>query len=276
MKRLAWALLWAVCSTTACPQWATAATPAAAVEADRMLARVLRGKDPAALRWLLAPARIARLSAEDRADLVSALLQHRDLGGLALAVRAGIDPNQALAVVREGETLSVMPLTVALGLPEPLPLVRELLRLGADPQAVAFDDQWPLVSAAAMGQHEVLAALLAAGARAQVAEPLLGMTPLMALLSRPGEPAALQDSVRRLLDAGADVNAVARTRQTALLIAVAGGHVAVVPLLLQAGADVQARDEAGRSALDLARAGGHPELLRLLEAAAAASCCSRP
>ena len=57
------------------------------------------------------------------------------------------------------------------------------------------------------------------------------------------------DTVRRLLDRGADVNARGNTGATALMMACWWGHVEVVKLLLERGANVNAKGLDGYTAL---------------------------
>ena len=76
-----------------------------------------------------------------------------------------------------------------------------------------------------------------------------GRTPLMRAC-RTGDLGA----VRRLIDGGADVNAVNHAGTTPLMYAktaaVGSGDVAILDTLIAAGADVNAVDAAGRTALD--------------------------
>ena len=84
----------------------------------------------------------------------------------------------------------------------------------------------------------------------------------------PGEPQLInaaslgQAVVQRLLEKGANVNAMSDGR-TALVLAAIRGHEAVVQLLLENGADVNA-DEMGRTVLMWAAFGGHEVVVRLL------------
>ena len=70
--------------------------------------------------------------------------------------------------------------------------------------------------------------------------------------------------VERLLDRGADVNAVQGGGYTPLHEAVLKGNREVVALLLRRGADVRAATDDGRSALALAQEHGHDDVVRLL------------
>jgi hypothetical protein len=73
--------------------------------------------------------------------------------------------------------------------------------------------------------------------------------------------------VKALLDQGVDVNAVDAAdarRATPLIAAVEPGHFTVVKLLLSNGADTRALDANGKTALDIARAKDHEALVVLL------------
>ena len=65
------------------------------------------------------------------------------------------------------------------------------------------------------------------------------------------------ESVQRLIDAGANVNATDMSGRTALMWAALGGHAGVVRLLLYAGADAYASHKNGITAFMLAQARGH-------------------
>ena len=80
-----------------------------------------------------------------------------------------------------------------------------------------------------------------------------------------GDPAAL----RRLLDAGANVNERDARGRNAVLAATQGGHVEAARLLISRGADVNAQDDIRDSAFLLAGASGHAEIVRLALAAGA-------
>ena len=73
--------------------------------------------------------------------------------------------------------------------------------------------------------------------------------------------------VRRLLDAGADVNQPSVDAKTALMGAAMNGHPAVVELLLSRGADKSLRNAWDETAYQLAETSltrGHDECARLL------------
>jgi len=70
--------------------------------------------------------------------------------------------------------------------------------------------------------------------------------------------------VKSLLEAGADVNAVAEGGETALMRAASKGHLGVVQVLLDAGADVHARSENGFTPLSMAVFFGYADVVRAL------------
>ena len=65
------------------------------------------------------------------------------------------------------------------------------------------------------------------------------------------------DGLRRMLAAGADVDARDRRGQTALMLAAHGGHEAAVEALIAAGADLDVAAKYGLTALMLAIVAGH-------------------
>jgi ankyrin repeat protein len=74
----------------------------------------------------------------------------------------------------------------------------------------------------------------------------------------------LPEVVRALLDVGAPRDAIGPDRRTPLLVAAARGHAEVATVLLDAGADPDARDAHGRTALDYAAILALPELEMLI------------
>lgn len=71
-------------------------------------------------------------------------------------------------------------------------------------------------------------------------------------------------TLRALIDAGADVNAKGYLGMTALMQAATRGHVECAKILLNAGANVNAVNELGRKALKMAEESGNLEILKLL------------
>ncbi|MFN0279662.1 MAG: TonB family protein [Pyrinomonadaceae bacterium] len=75
------------------------------------------------------------------------------------------------------------------------------------------------------------------------------------------------ESLKLLLEAGADPNVNDRRGITPLMIAAFRGRVAFVGLLLKKGAKVDAMDQKGYSAFSYAKANGDKETIKLLETA---------
>jgi hypothetical protein len=91
-----------------------------------------------------------------------------------------------------------------------------------------------------------------------------GYTPLIWASSR-----GHTETVRLLLEEGADVNVQANDGQTALMRAADYGHVEVVTLLSNSGADVNVQSKNGITALRLATLKGHTQIIQLLKKAGA-------
>jgi ankyrin repeat protein len=70
--------------------------------------------------------------------------------------------------------------------------------------------------------------------------------------------------LRLLLAKGADVNAMKRDGETALVLAAGTGHEAVLRLLLEKGADVNAMKRNGETALVMAAKKGHEAVVQPL------------
>lgn len=107
--------------------------------------------------------------------------------------------------------------------------------------------------------HQLVRALLKAGAKANVANHF-GASPL-------GEAAKLGDVelARALLDAGADPDSPNQDGQTALMLTASVGAPKVTELLIARGANVNAVENfRGQTALMWAAAGSHPEVVELL------------
>ena len=139
-------------------------------------------------------------------------------------------------------------------------IVKTMLDSGSDPNASVATGWTPLLIATAEGHEGVVAALLAAGA-APNATNQLGRTALMFASSK-----GFTAIVRELLARGADPNVAPTDAQgwTALMVAARTGRVETVRVLLSGGADPAAKDKSGSTALALAEAQGHSAVVRVL------------
>jgi hypothetical protein len=128
--------------------------------------------------------------------------------------------------------------------------------LGASGAALAADRGGALHAAAREGDLVALRSLLAGG------DPDVrdadGRTPLHDAAAA-GQAGALEV----LIEAQADLDAIARSGRTPLIEAAEGGHVEAARVLLEAGADVN-RSHRGGSALEIAERLGHRSLAALL------------
>jgi hypothetical protein len=174
-----------------------------------------------------------------------------------------------------------------------VPLVKELLAKGVDPNSVDPAGEPMLVVAARFGFKGTVDALLAGKANVN-AKSAVGDTAIMAAalnghldvvqtlrakgaaLDGPGWTPLLYAAtgghdavVTYLLAEGANVNAPSPNGTTALMMAVREGKPATARLLLAKGADVNARNQNGATALAWAKRGNEKELAAQLEKAGA-------
>jgi ankyrin repeat protein len=140
----------------------------------------------------------------------------------------------------------VMPLTIGTCLVyaiyhSPLPFIRQLLEIGADPTPETLDGFPPLIAALACSR------------------------------SQPGSPARsdASDIIRTLLEFDADPAQRGINDYTALHMAVAERNLAAVKLLLEAGADpgTRTRIDDYETPLEMARTAGLHDIAALLESA---------
>src|SRR5229473_2441720 len=126
--------------------------------------------------------------------------------------------------------------------------------------SVKSKDEWvqPLIWAVELGRTETVRALLEKGADVNAARKD-GVTALMIAAS-----AGDRATVRYLLEKGAKVNPKDEDRWTALFSAAFAGRTDVVRTLLERGADTAARNAKGATALQLAQKNQYSEIVALL------------
>ncbi len=148
--------------------------------------------------------------------------------------------------------------------------MRTLVAAGADPNALEVDDYDIVTIAAVADDQPTLDLALELGARADnVTSPYEGTALIAAAHLGHAEV------VRTLVRAGAPLDHVNNLGWTALIEAVVLGdggarHTETVRILLEAGADASIADRRGLTPLELARSRGYGEMVRLLERASAA------
>jgi len=174
---------------------------------------------------VLVPAAPAAIGSPANAAIAEAI-RNDDLAAVDAAMKAGADINGRDAV---GAT----PLVQAAQRDE-LAVVERLLEAGADPNIVTFDGVSPLQVATQNRATSIALALLDHEAKPNVTGD--GGESVLMLAARTGQG----DLMKRLIDAGADVNAMeSEFHQTALMWS--AGHPEQTRLLLEHGADVRAR-----------------------------------
>jgi hypothetical protein len=164
---------------------------------------------------------------------------------------------------------------------------------GMDPNSSDADGNTILMMAARQGHASVTSLIVSrkasvsrqtrAGDTALMMASLGGHLPVVKLLVQAGAPmggAAWQplhyaafggsaDTVRFLLDRGANKNALAPNAYTPLMLAIRNGHVDAAKVLLHEHPDLAQRGMAGETALDIARRREDQGLVELLKGAGA-------
>jgi ankyrin repeat protein len=138
-----------------------------------------------------------------------------------------------------------------------LEIVKLLIEAGAGVDTTDDNSRWTPLHYAAENQHtEVVAHLLKYGANVNAKAGYLGQTPLTEAILGPyfGEDSESdrRETVRLLLEAGADVNLPGRTGWTPAITAVFREDVEIMQSLIRKGANILTKDEKGKSALEYA------------------------
>ncbi len=188
-----------------------------------------------------------------------ARIDHRNLTGSSPLLRAAMDNRRRTAVLLlqrgadpnlgNGKKLTALHAAAYNGNHR---LVEALLEHGAEPDAVDTSGKSPAIYAAARGFVEVVDRLIDAGvdpARRYGNDLTLLMWAAGHSNDTPRKDGV--ETVRRLLDRGAPIDAADNRGWSALMIAAERGHGEIMGLLLERGADPSLRDDQGRRAVDL-------------------------
>ena len=138
--------------------------------------------------------------------------------------------------------------------------VKELLKAGANPQALAFGNYSVLYEAVSSENVGLVKLLLKTAAKSDVNKARSnGVTPLeQAIVDRDLPMATL------LLQAGADINARRGSGRTTLILAAQHGDLAIIKSLIAAKADLNAVTKGHATPLNAAAYGGHIRAFKML------------
>jgi ankyrin repeat protein len=137
--------------------------------------------------------------------------------------------------------------------------VKDLLSQGVPIDDRGSQDYTALYIACARKHKDIADFLLSNGANAESPTDTLGFTPLMMAAQN-----GWDDIARRMIAAGANVNAKTLDGKTPLVMAAQFGTEAVAEVLIASGANVNYTSEAGYTPLAAAARGGNIGILRLL------------
>ncbi|EWC47693.1 hypothetical protein DRE_02893 [Drechslerella stenobrocha 248] len=138
-------------------------------------------------------------------------------------------------------------------------IVSHLLKNGADPNLGGGPDTCPIIAACQGGEAEILNMLIDAGAIIErIGGPALS-TPLICAAAT-----LYVDSTQRLLEMGANINAVDDFGDSALLVAASFGDAQLTAFLLEKGADITHSNKKGHNALRCAVDSGVAECIQVV------------
>jgi serine/threonine protein kinase/ankyrin repeat protein len=238
---------------------------------DRLLLLVSDSSDFSyTLRLLVAAG--ADVNARDEYGATALILSAHNPKAVRELIVAGADVS---AMANNGDSALVRAIEG-----DKLESVELLLEAGADVNASGADGKTALIKAAERGLTPIVKRLIAARANIDgkgnfknvhfdsgysdynIMTKILSDTGMFSSSHNVGETALMMaagkdhyETVKVLIDAGADVNARGYRGWTPLMIAACRGHSGIVTLLLASGADLNAKDEMGKTALILATEG---------------------
>lgn len=185
------------------------------------------------------------------------LAQSRDAAGMSAILLAALQGEEDIVALLREQPGMALDLCEAAAVGDSKRLAELLADPRCDPAGTSADGSTCLGLAAFFGHPAVVEQLLSAGADSrQVSDNLQRTTALHHAVAQSDETVALEIS-RRLLAAGADVDAVQAGGFTPLHQAASRGRRRLVELLLAQGAERRVESDQGQTAADLARRKGH-------------------
>lgn len=211
-------------------------------------------------------------------------VHHGPLQLIAALLEAGADPD-----LDDGDGFPPLIAAVTSGRHDVAAVIGLLLRHGADPDRRGINDETALHLVAAAGDLALVELLLGHGADPNVTTRIDDVETAAETAARAGHQAIVDRlrplttridwedasrsgdlrALRRLVDAGHDLDTTDGFGQTALMRAAHGGRTEAVGWLAARGADLDRTGKFGLSALMLAVIGGHHRTARALAAAGA-------
>ncbi|MBV8900922.1 MAG: ankyrin repeat domain-containing protein [Verrucomicrobia bacterium] len=212
-----------------------------------------------------------------------------DMKALSLFLDAGIDPNAANS---DGVTA-----LIAAAAHGRISAVKFLLEHNANPNAAGKSGQTPLMAAAENNHPDILQLLLDYKAN-PAAKDRNGWSALLKAVYRNNVTCVqilaerdrqglgrgllvasllgFKETVKLLLDNGAEVDARSEDRRTPLMLAASKGYGEIVKILLDAGADPALTDRMGETAESLASSQGFTEVAAMLRDAPPLAADQKP
>lgn len=218
--------------------------------------------------------KINKRSLAERRDLIFAAIDQQQTPWIKELIRQGLKPNEAFPTTLDHETLLMTPLLYAVSSRSPSHVVEALLDAGAD-ASLSQEGILPLNFALSLGQYDTARLLLKRGAKADAADSITAMTPLMELVlstSQSSNRQAVYRLMDELIEKGADINARNKRQSTALSWAALQMDQELVAALIQRGAKPNLADVDGTTPLHIAARKGDSATMSLLLKAGANAC----
>lgn len=200
-----------------------------------------------------------------RAVLISSAISSQKPDAIDALVDWGIDVNRSLPQMEGNESFAITPLVYAISGKAGLPMVEWLVKRGADVNK-ASESLLPLNFALSLRQYDVANFLLDKGANPNGADGLSQITPLIDLIVSSQEAEGIESltMAKRLLKAGASIEARPVRGSTPLGFAVSGGKIEMARFLLDQGANPNEKNAKGESLLAVANRKQREDIATLL------------